>query len=138
MASTVDRSPEASLVEDQDNDIVSAPSTDDSDRALPEPTDALESEPADLAAENAHDSIDPIDDLSAPDHSSNQMITAEATFTEATSADMPLRSTCSSVARILVKPGQVFRVQVDNKVEEVHGKCTRSTWGRFRSHVGNY
>jgi hypothetical protein len=29
----------------------------------------------------------------------------------------------SSIARILVKPGQIFRVQVDNEVKEVHGEC---------------
>ena len=145
MASTADPSSEASLADDQDNDIVSAPSTDDPERAMPEHTDALESEPTDLTTGDTNDSIDAIDDLPAPDQSSNQMITAEATFTEATSADLPLRSTCSSVARILVKPGQVFRVQVDNKVEEVHGKCAslmgrteRARKQRFRSHVGNY
>jgi hypothetical protein len=50
------------------------------------------------------------------------MVTAEASFSEATSADIPLGATRSSVARILVKPGQIFRVQVDNEVKEVHGK----------------
>lgn len=54
------------------------------------------------------------------------MVTAEASFSEATSIDLPVGATRSSVARILVKPGQIFRVQVDNEVKEVHGTCPSS------------
>lgn len=69
-----------------------------------------------------------IDDNTAeidPIHSNN-LVTAEASFTEATSADIPVGATRSSVARILVKQGQIFRVQVDNEVKEVHGKSPYS------------
>lgn len=61
------------------------------------------------------------DDI-VPPLNNNQMITAEASFSEATAADLPLATPRSSIARILVKPGQIFRVQVDNEVKEVHGK----------------
>ncbi|CAF0805281.1 unnamed protein product [Didymodactylos carnosus] len=47
-------------------------------------------------------------------------------ITETTSSELPPTTSNPSVARILVKPGQIFRVQVDNEVKEVHeeGNCT--------------
>ena len=81
--------------------------------------------------ETDHTTNDTNDDTSEPSSSlppttinlnPTNMITAEASFSEATSADIPVGATRSSVARILVKHGQIFRVQVDNEVKEVHGK----------------
>ena len=51
--------------------------------------------------------------------------TNETSFIEATPVEAPSGAPRSSVARILVKPGQIFRVQVDNEVKEVHGKFVR-------------
>ena len=70
---------------------------------------------------NTNDEI-PENETTPTATNSMNMITAEASFIEATPADVPLGAPRSSVARILVKPGQIFRVQVDNEVKEVHGK----------------
>jgi hypothetical protein len=128
MASTLD-SPQQQFnhVEDQENDIIapSSPlpmSSDDlhelsnniSEEKIDEQILPSESEEIDITTNNINDGI--------PEINSTNMVTAEASFTEATSADLPLGATRSSVARILVKPGQIFRVQVDNEVKEVHGK----------------
>ena len=87
----------------------------------PVPEAASESEETDITTGNVIDGIPETDTTQSPVNSTN-MITAEASFTEATSADLPLGTPRSSIARILVKPGQIFRVQVDNEVKEVHGK----------------
>lgn len=78
----------------------------------------------DTSTTNNNDELIETDMVSSPVSMLNpaNMITAEASFSEATSADIPVGATRSSVARILVKPGQIFRVQVDNEVKEVHGK----------------
>ena len=121
MASTIDLSQQLNHVEDQENDTVSSPlpmSSDDlpkssthfSEENIQEQVPACESEETDIITNN----------ISEKD--ATNMVTAEASFTEATSADLPLGASRSSVARILVKPGQIFRVQVDNEVKEVHGK----------------
>lgn len=65
--------------------------------------------------------IQPIDQTTSISNSIN-MITSEASCSGSASADLLSAPLCSSVARILVKPGQIFRVQVDNEVKEVHGK----------------
>ena len=60
------------------------------------------------------------EEISATD--TTNLIHAEPTFPEGVPGDLSLGTPHSSVARILVKPGQIFRVQVDNEVKEVHGK----------------
>jgi hypothetical protein len=110
----------------QDNDTVSsAPimSSDDfnAEEKIEEPVLTTESEETDITAANSNDEILEIDPTQ-PTINLTNMITAEASFTEATAADLPLGTPRSSIARILVKPGQIFRVQVDNEVKEVHGK----------------
>ena len=113
MASTFD----SSQGEDQENQTDSLPLEKISDEqqqanSQSEETNLIDDETAE---------IDPTNSI----HSTN-MVTAEASFTEATSADIPVGATRSSVARILVKQGQIFRVQVDNEVKEVHGKSSIS------------
>lgn len=56
------------------------------------------------------------------ENDTTNMIHGETIFPDGTSVDPSLGTAHSSVARILVKPGQIFRVQVDNEVKEVHGK----------------
>jgi hypothetical protein len=92
---------------EQDNDVI------DSE----EPVATTESDEID----NTNDEI-PETETTPTEINSTNMVTAEASFIEATAADLPLGAPRSSVARILVKPGQIFRVQVDNEVKEVHGK----------------
>jgi hypothetical protein len=110
MASTLDSSQQLNHVEDQENVTVSSnePPSNISDEKVEEQIPSSEFEQTDI---NTIDGIEETD-----------MVTAEASFTEATLADLPPGATRSSVARILVKPGQIFRVQVDNEVKEVHGK----------------
>jgi len=126
MATTPDLSDPSNHINDQDNDTNSSPpvvSSDDltTEEKIEEPIVASESEETDITPNNIIDGIPETDTIQSPVNSTN-MITAEASFTEATSADLPLGAPRSSVARILVKPGQIFRVQVDNEVKEVHGK----------------
>jgi hypothetical protein len=127
MDSTIDSSDQSNHIDDhQDNDTVltsSIMSSDDfnSEEKIEEPVVTTESEETDITTGNINDEIPEID-TTQPTINSTNMITAEAAFTEATSADLPLGTPRSSIARILVKPGQIFRVQVDNEVKEVHGK----------------
>ena len=113
MASTFDSSPPLNHHEDEENQPISLPvqasSTDVQEPS--EKIDEQQSEETDVIESNATDPIN-----------LENMATAEASFTDATSADIPVGATHSSVARILVKRGQIFRVQVDNEVKEVHGK----------------
>ena len=107
----------------QDNDTILpstiVPSNEwNSEEKIEETGITTESEETDIPTGETNDESP---DVEGTDHSTN-MITAEASFTEATSADLPLGASRSSIARILVKPGQIFRVQVDNEVKEVHGK----------------
>jgi hypothetical protein len=119
MASTFDSSQQFNHVEDEENDTVS--STNISEEKNEEQVPISESEETDITTNNINEEISETDPITTGLNSVN-MVTAEASFTEATSADIPLGATRSSVARILVKPGQIFRVQVDNEVKEVHGK----------------
>jgi hypothetical protein len=114
-------------IDDQDNETVPSPSIMPSDDFIPEkkidePVAASELEETDITTDGTNDEIPETDETQLPTINSMNMITAEASFTEATSADLPLGTPRSSIARILVKPGQIFRVQVDNEVKEVHGK----------------
>jgi len=117
MASTIDSSQQQfNHMEDQEtlsNNI--------SEEKIEEQNLPSESEETDIITNNINNNNDDIPEIDTTINSTN-MVTAEASFTEATSADIPLGATRSSVARILVKPGQIFRVQVDNEVKEVHGK----------------
>ena len=102
-------------IEDQENALQETSpkiSEEKNDEQLP----SSESEEIDITTNNVTDGD------TTTLFNSTHMVTAEASFTEATSADIPVGATRSSVARILVKPGQIFRVQVDNEVKEVHGK----------------
>lgn len=125
MTSTFDSLENSNHVDDHDNTIPSSSivSSDvlTSEEKTEEPVINSESEQTDITTDNTNDEIPEIDRTQSINDSTN-MITAEASFTEATSADLPLGASRSSVARILVKPGQIFRVQVDNEVKEVHGK----------------
>jgi len=119
MATTFDSSDQLNHIDDQDNDTVPSPSDDFiPEKKIDEPVAASELEETD----GTIDEIPETDGTELPTINSMNMITAEASFTEATSADLPLGTPRSSIARILVKPGQIFRVQVDNEVKEVHGK----------------
>jgi len=129
MASTIDSSDQLNHVDDhQDNDTVLSPpivSSDDliSEEKIEEPVVTTESEETDITARNTNDETPETEtDTIESTINSTNMITAEASFTEATAADLPLGAPRSSIARILVKPGQIFRVQVDNEVKEVHGR----------------
>ncbi len=136
MDSTFDSSQESNHVEEQENDTVSSSpspqqiSSDDlpessiqiSEEKNEEQVPDIESEETNIPTNNINDGISETDPTTTTIFNSTNMVTAEASFTEATSADIPLGATRSSVARILVKPGQIFRVQVDNEVKEVHGK----------------
>ncbi|CAF1304079.1 unnamed protein product [Adineta steineri] len=119
MDSTIDLSQQLNHVEEQENNTVSSDNLPDGEENIQEPVPVSESEETtDIKTNNISDDIQETDTTI----SSTNMVTAEASFTEATSADLPIGATRSSVARILVKPGQIFRVQVDNEVKEVHGK----------------
>ncbi|CAF1331994.1 unnamed protein product [Adineta steineri] len=119
MDSTIDLSQQSNHVEEQENNTVSSDNLLDGEENIQEPVPVSESEETtDIKTNNISDDIQETDKTI----SSTNMVTAEASFTEATSADLPIGATRSSVARILVKPGQIFRVQVDNEVKEVHGK----------------
>jgi hypothetical protein len=127
MDSTFDSSDQLNNIDEhQENDTNLSSSMISSDdlnieEKIEEPVVTTESEETDIITGNSNDEIPEID-TTQPTINSTNMITAEASFTEATSADLPLGAPHSSVARILVKPGQIFRVQVDNEVKEVHGK----------------
>lgn len=112
MASTFD----PSQSDDQENQTDSLPLEQTSEKISDEQQANSQSEEINLIDDGTAE-IDPTSSI----HSTN-MVPAEASFTEATSADIPVGATRSSVARILVKQGQIFRVQVDNEVKEVHGK----------------
>jgi len=119
MSSITDSTDQSNHLDDQqDNDVV-VPSAivPSDDHNSEEPIVTAESE----ETGNTNNEIPETDTTSTTINSTN-MVTAEASFIEATSADLPLGASRSSVARILVKPGQIFRVQVDNEVKEVHGK----------------
>ncbi|CAF0973379.1 unnamed protein product [Adineta ricciae] len=126
MASTSDLSEQFNHLEDQETNIASTSMTSDdpidSEEKLQEQVPSCQAEENEIKMtdNNNNDELTQIDPL--PTMNAINMVTAEASFTEATSADLPLGATRSSVARILVKPGQIFRVQVDNEVKEVHGK----------------
>ena len=96
-----------------------------SDEKIQESIDVTESEQTDTTTGNTTNEDSPETDCIQSSINPTNMITAEASFTEATAADLPLGALRSSVARILVKPGQIFRVQVDNEVKEVHGKSPK-------------
>ncbi|CAF1351569.1 unnamed protein product [Rotaria magnacalcarata] len=121
MTSTLDSSEHSNHIDDNDQNIISSSmvSSDvvNSDEKIEEPLTVSESEQTDIATENTIDELPETNQMQT-----SNMITAEASFSEATSADLPLGTQRSSIARILVKPGQIFRVQVDNEVKEVHGK----------------
>jgi hypothetical protein len=127
MSSTFNSSDQSNHIDDhQDNDTVLSPpiiSCDDlsSEEKNEEPVGTTESEETDITTSNTNDEI-PKTDTTQPTSNSTNMIIAEASFTEATAADLPVGAPRSSIARILVKPGQIFRVQVDNEVKEVHGR----------------
>ncbi|CAF0731026.1 unnamed protein product [Adineta ricciae] len=125
MTSTSDSVEQSNHLDNQDNDTVSLPlvSSDEhiSEEQIQEPIAPADSEETDIPAGGTIDGL-PEADTSTSTINSTNMITAEASFTEATSGDLPSGAPRSSVARILVKPGQIFRVQVDNEVKEVHGK----------------
>jgi len=123
MATTFDSSDQLNHIDDQDNDTVPIMPSDDiiPEKKIDEPVGASELEETDITTDGTIDEIPETDGTQSTINSMN-MITAEASFTEATSADLPLGTPRSSIARILVKPGQIFRVQVDNEVKEVHGK----------------
>jgi hypothetical protein len=123
MATTLDSSDQLNHIDDQDNDTVPIMPSDDfiPEKKIDEPVTASELEETDITTDGTIDEIPETDGTQSTINSMN-MITAEASFTEATSADLPLGTPRSSIARILVKPGQIFRVQVDNEVKEVHGK----------------
>lgn len=113
---------ESNHVDDQqDND-----EKNNSNEQIQASIDATESEQTDTTNGNATNEDSPETDRIQPSINPMNMITAEASFTEATAADVPLGASRSSVARILVKPGQIFRVQVDNEVKEVHGKSAKN------------
>ena len=125
MSSTFD----SSHAEDQENETTTSPlqtSSDDLQELSPNISDEKNEEQIQSSESEERNHL--INEISESDETSmlnpTNMVTAEASFTEATSADIPLGATRSSVARILVKPGQIFRVQVDNEVKEVHGKFT--------------
>lgn len=120
MASTFD----PSQSDDQENQTDSLPLEQTSEKISDEQQANSQSEEINLIDDGTAE-IDPTSSI----HSTN-MVPAEASFTEATSADIPVGATRSSVARILVKQGQIFRVQVDNEVKEVHGKSLISDISR--------
>ncbi len=117
MSSTFDSSSpsQSNHIEDQEN-VLQESSPKISEEKNDEQIPSSESEEIDITTNNVTDGD------TTTLYNSTHMVTAEASFSEATSADIPLGATRSSVARILVKPGQIFRVQVDNEVKEVHGK----------------
>ena len=132
MTSTFDSSEYSNHIEVQVNDIESSlsalpissndiyvPSTNSSVQKVKEHVPAYELTETVMTSSNTNHSITDTDTTSG---NSANMVTAEASFTDATSADLPIGAIHSSVARVLVKPGQIFRVQVDNEVKEVHGK----------------
>ena len=127
MASTLDTFDQSNHIDDhQDNNTVvssSIISSNDhiSEEKIEESVVTTESEETDITIGNTNNDISETDTIQ-PIINSTNMITAEASFTEATAADLPSGAPRSSIARILVKPGQIFRVQVDNEVKEVHGK----------------
>ncbi|CAF0743221.1 unnamed protein product [Rotaria sp. Silwood1] len=123
MTSTLNSSEQSNDIDDHDKNIISSSSSTVpsdiiiSEEKIEEPVTNSESEQTDITTDNTIDETSETNKIQ-----STNMITAEASFTEATSSDLPLGTSRSSIARILVKPGQIFRVQVDNEVKEVHGK----------------
>lgn len=129
MASTFESLQESNHVEAQEHDPTSLSlssslpiSSDDihessinsSEEKHEEQIPISESEETDIMPSNINDALLETDTTSM---NSINMITADET-----SIDLPVGATRSSVARILVKPGQIFRVQIDNEFKEVHGK----------------
>ena len=113
-------------IDHQDNEAVPPPSQLSSEDVISndktdEPTVVSESEETEPITDQTTDEIPDID-VTPGNTIPTNMVTAEASFSEATAADLPLATPRSSIARILVKPGQIFRVQVDNEVKEVHGE----------------
>lgn len=129
MASTNDAAPEPNPLEDQEENLTTELSddlhqvtSDATDQTIPVcESDDIDSTATDITYESMT-TTDDVPEADSPTTHSTNMVTAEASFTEATSADLQPGATRSSVARILVKPGQIFRVQVDNEVKEVHGE----------------
>ena len=126
MASTIDSSEQSNHVDDHEKNAISSTTGMTSDgvhsgEKIEEPASVSESEETDNTSSTIIHEVSETDRTDQNNTSMN-MVTAEATFTEAASADLPLGTPRSSVARILVKPGQIFRVQVDHEVKEVHGK----------------
>ncbi|UJR33220.1 hypothetical protein I4U23_020675 [Adineta vaga] len=128
MASTSESVEQSNHLNNQDNDtaLLPSPSSDEPtvEEHIQEPVVSSVSGEADIPTGDAIDGLPEIDVTSSSTFNSMNMVTAEASFSEATSADLPLGAPRSSIARILVKPGQIFRVQVDNEVKEVHGPAT--------------
>ena len=121
MASTSDLSEQFNHLEDQETNIASDDRIDSEEKLQEQvPSCKTEENEIKMTDNTNNDELTETDPL--PTMNAINLVTAEASFTEATSADLPLGATRSSVARILVKPGQIFRVQVDNEVKEVHGK----------------
>ncbi|CAM4797813.1 unnamed protein product [Rotaria magnacalcarata] len=135
MTSTFESLKQSSHVEVQESDPISSssspqlissndihePLTYNSNEKIEEQVPISESEETDITTNIVNDFIS---NTNTTIINSTNVTTAEASFTEATPADLPLGATRSSVARILVKPGQIFRVQVDNEVKEVHGNVS--------------
>ncbi|UJR13965.1 hypothetical protein I4U23_000968 [Adineta vaga] len=130
MASTSDLSEQINDLEYQETNIASTSmtSTDliDSEEKLQEqgPTSESNENHMKITNDNNLNNEDDIIETDLSTINSINMITADASFTEAISTDSSLGTTRPSVARILVKPGQIFRVQIDNEVKEVHGPAT--------------
>ena len=131
MTSTFNSSEYSNHTEIQDNDIESSlpalpissndiyvSSTNNSVEKVKVQVPVYKPTETDMASSNTSHSIT---DTNTTSGNSTNMVTAEASFTEATSTDLPFETTLSSVARIFVKSGQIFRVQIDNEVNEVHG-----------------
>ena len=116
MTSSIDSAESSNHLDHQDENF--DPSTIE---VLPENinNESIETEPKD---EELQTEIDTNHQTSSPSNSIN-MITAENASNEAAAGDLSSDAPRSSVARILVKSGQIFRVQIDNQVREVHGKC---------------
>jgi len=87
---------------------------------------AVEQMSTDLTIQdNLNDSMSMIDDMSMLLSSSVMIHPTEMITTDENSTDFSSSGpTHSSVAQILVKQGQIFRVQINNQVKEVRGPAT--------------
>ena len=121
-----DPSPESNDVKDQNINAIKSPveSSDHSNQFAidesKEQTNTCESEQTEPAAMSTCNQTSP--ECSRKEIHPKNMVTAEASFSEATAIDLQPGATHSSVARILVKTGQIFRLQIDNEIKEVHGE----------------